>query len=64
VVRATVGTVFGSLGLWLESQLYFLAGSHAAVVTWMLPVLALTLVLAWRLPETATRELEQISPER
>jgi len=64
VVRATVGTVFGSLGLWLESQLYFLAGSHAAVITWMLPVLALTLLLAWRLPETATRELEQIAPER
>jgi putative MFS transporter len=64
VVRAAVGTLFGSLGLWLESQLYPSAGSHAAVITGLLPVLALTLLVAWRLPETATRELEEIAPER
>ena len=64
VVRAAVGTLFGSLGLWLESQLYPSAGSHAAVITWLLPTLALTLLVAWRLPETATRELEEIAPER
>jgi putative MFS transporter len=64
VVRAAVGTLFGSLGLWLESQLYPAAGSHGAVITWLLPLLALTLLVAWRLPETATRELEEIAPER
>ena len=64
VVRATVGTAAGSLGLWLESQLYVQAGSHAAAITWMLPVLIMPILLSLRLPETATRELEQIAPER
>jgi len=64
-VRAMVGTLAGSLGLWLESQLYPIAGSHALAITWMLPTLVLPLlVVVLRVPETATRELEQIAPER
>jgi len=64
-VRAMTSTIAGSLGLWLESQLYPLAGSHAVAITWMLPALLIPLlVVALRVPETAARELEQISPER
>jgi MFS family permease len=64
-VRAMTSTLAGSLGLWLESLLYPLAGSHAVAITWMLPALAIPLlVVALRLPETSARELEQIAPER
>jgi putative MFS transporter len=64
VVRATVGAVAGSFALWLESQLYPLAGSHAAVISGMVPVLVLSIAIGFRLPETALLELEQIAPER
>jgi len=64
-VRAMASTLAGSLGLWLESVLYPIAGSHALALTWMLPALALPLVVVTlRVPETALRELEQIAPER
>jgi hypothetical protein len=64
-VRATTSTLAGSLGLWLESQLYPLAGSHAVAISWMLPALAIPLaVVALRMPETSARELEHIAPER
>jgi putative MFS transporter len=63
-LRATTGTIGGALGLWLESQLFPVAGSHAAAISWLLPLLALPVWVAFRLPETATRELEQIAPER
>ena len=62
--RGLVGTLAGSFGLWLESQLYPLVGSHAGVISTLLPVLLLPILLGFRLPETATRELEQIAPER
>ena len=63
-VRAAVGTVAGSAGLWLEGWIFPLAGGHAEAITWMLglawiaPVVVLLL-----LPETARRELEEIAPE-
>jgi MFS family permease len=64
-VRAMTSTLAGSLGLWLESVLYPLAGSHAIAITWMLPALGIPLlVVALRVPETSARELEQIAPER
>ena len=63
-VRAAVGTVAGSAGLWLEGWLFPLAGSHAAAITWMLGVAWIApVVILWLLPETARRELEEISPE-
>jgi MFS family permease len=64
-VRAMASTLAGALGLWLESLLYPLAGSHAVAITWMLPALVIPLlVIALRVPETSARELEQIAPER
>jgi putative MFS transporter len=62
-VRSAAATVGGSLGLWLEAQLFPTAGSHAAAITWLLGLawLAPVIVLA-SLPETARRELEDIAP--
>ena len=64
VLRNAVGTVAGALGLALESRLYPELGSHAAVISALLPLLLLPLALGFLLPETASRELEQIAPER
>jgi MFS family permease len=62
-VRAAVGTVAGSAGLWLEGWLYPIAGSHAAAITWMLGLTWIApVVILLLLPETAGRELEEISP--
>jgi hypothetical protein len=62
-VRAAVGTIAGSAGLWLEGWLYPMAGSHAAAITWMLGFAWIApLVVLLMLPETAGRELEEISP--
>ncbi len=64
-VRTVVATLGGVTGLALEGGLYELAGSHAAAIIWMTPVLVLPpLVIGLFLPETARRELEEISPER
>lgn len=63
-MRLTVGTLGGVLGLALEGNLYTLAGSHAAAITWMAPVVLISpIAVALLLPETASRELEDISPE-
>ena len=65
MVRAGIGISFGSLGLFLESSLYETLGSHQAVITAMLPLLAIAPLVIWSLvPETASRELEDVSPER
>ncbi len=62
-VRAAVGTVAGSTGLWLEGWIYPMAGSHAAAITWMLGLAWIApVVILLLLPETAGRELEEISP--
>jgi putative MFS transporter len=64
-VRMVVGTLGGIAGLALEGTLYELTGSHAGAITAMLPVLVLPpLVVVLLLPETARRELEEVSPER
>jgi hypothetical protein len=58
-------TLGGSLGLVLESVLYGALGSHAAAITTLLPGLAVAIALVrFALPETAARELEEVSPER
>jgi len=62
-VRAAAGTSGGSAGLWLESQLFPLAGSHALAITWLLGLAWIApLVVLCFLPETARRELEEIAP--
>ncbi|MBW2280730.1 MAG: MFS transporter [Deltaproteobacteria bacterium] len=64
-MRAVVGTLGGVAGLALEGPLYQLVGSHALAITCMAPVLVLPpILIATLLPETASRELEDISPER
>jgi MFS family permease len=63
-MRMTVGTLGGVLGLSIEGSLYTMAGSHAAAITWMAPVVLISpLAVAFLLPETASRELEDIAPE-
>ncbi|MCZ6464372.1 MAG: MFS transporter [Proteobacteria bacterium] len=61
--RAFVSTVAGAAGLWMEGWLFPQAGSHAAAITQMVPIaLAAPLVIAFFIPETARRELEDIAP--
>jgi putative MFS transporter len=64
-VRMLASTVGGSVGLALESALYAALGSHAAAITALLPALGVALAILWlAIPETAGRELEEVSPER
>ena len=64
-MRGVVGTLAAVAGLALEGPLYEIMGSHALAITAMTPVLVLPpLLIAFLLPETASRELEDISPER
>ena len=63
--RAILGTLGGVVGLSIEGSLFTAAGSHAAAITWMIPVMLLSpLVVLLALPETSGRELEDIAPER
>ena len=57
------GTTGGAIGLLLESVLYSLTGSHAKAVCYLTIFWILTPAIMWFLPETAGRELEEISPE-
>jgi len=62
--RLVVGTLGGALGLGLESVLYGVTGSHWSAISLLLGVTLLApLIVAFALPETAGRSLEEISPE-
>lgn len=64
-VRSIIATIGAAAGLWLEGVLFASVGSHAAAITAMLVVVPIApLVIALTLPETANRELEEVSPER
>ncbi|HXQ23158.1 MAG TPA: MFS transporter [Candidatus Acidoferrales bacterium] len=64
-VRSIVATLGAVAGLWTEGRLYVLTGTHAAAITGMLVVTPIApLIVAACLPETASCELEEISPER
>lgn len=64
-LRMVMATAGGSAGLLLESQLYRELGSHTAAISALLPALAIAIALVWiALPESAARELEEVSPER
>lgn len=64
-LRMVAATFAGSAGLVLESHLYNVLGSHAAAISALLPALAVAAALVWLvLPEPASRELEEVSPER
>jgi putative MFS transporter len=62
-VRMMALTVGAAIGLSVEGILYPRAGSHTAAITWMLGVaLVAPLIIFSYIPETAARELEEISP--
>ncbi len=64
-MREICGTLGGVVGLALEPALYVWTGSHAAAITLLLPILLVPpLVIGFAVPETASRELEEIAPER
>jgi putative MFS transporter len=63
-VREAVGTVGASVGLWILSLLYVATGSHPESVTWILLVTPISPLILLFVPETARRELEEVSPER
>ncbi len=63
-VRSIMGAVGGAAGLWFEGRLYLIVGSHGDAITWMLLVAVISPAIIFLfIPETATRELEDISPE-
>lgn len=64
-LRQMVATLGASCGLVVEGFLYGITGSHAEAITWMLVVTPIAPIVLWLyLPETANRELEDISPEK
>ena len=62
-VREAVGTVGSSLGLFALTLLHPASGGHAASITWLLVLTPLSPLVLLLMPETASRELEAISPE-
>ncbi|MCX8072672.1 MAG: MFS transporter [Candidatus Binatia bacterium] len=64
-VRQVVTTIGGAIGLWVEGYLYSYFGSHTAAISTLVLALPIAPVIVWLyLPETANRELEDVSPER
>lgn len=64
-MRGIVGAVGSACGLLTEGSLFVWLGSHAAAITTMSTVLLLSpVVVLFLMPETATRELEEIAPEK
>lgn len=64
-MRGIVGAVGSALGLIAEGWFFELLGSHGAAITAMsLTMVLCPFVILATLPETATRELEDIAPER
>ncbi len=63
-VRAVIVTLGAALGLFIEGRLFTRFGSHGAAITAMLLTAPLApMIVLLFLPETARRELEEISPE-
>lgn len=62
-VREAVATVGSSAGLWILSLLYAVTSSHAASITWLLILTPISPLILLLIPETARRELEEISPD-
>jgi len=64
-MRMVAATAGGIAGLALESLLYDVLGSHQAAIVALLPALVPAAAIIWfAFPETAGRELEEVSPER
>ncbi len=63
-LRVAIGTIGGSLGLLFETLLYGMLGSHWLSIC-LLAAMALVgpVLIHWFYPETAGRNLDEISPE-
>jgi len=62
-IREVVGALGASLGLWLVSLLFAAVGSNSAAITWLLILTPLSPLFLLLIPETAGRELEEITSE-
>ena len=62
-MREAVGTIGASLGLWVLTLLYGFTGSHPISITWVLVVTPLSPLVLLFVPETASRELEDITEQ-
>jgi putative MFS transporter len=62
-LREAVATVGSSAGLAIVSVLYAVTSSHAASITWLLILTPISPLVLLFIPETAQRELEEISAE-
>ena len=61
---AVAGTTGGALGLFLEGILYGVTGSHWIAIRYLTVFWMVSTIIVFAFfPETASRELEQISPE-
>jgi putative MFS transporter len=63
-VREAAATVGASLGLWVLSLLYGATGSHTVSITWILLLTPISPIILLFVPETARRELEEITPDQ
>jgi MFS family permease len=62
---AVAGTLGGSAGLLMESMIYSRVGNHWRTVSFlMLASVVAAIVMVIFVPETASAELDEISPER
>lgn len=61
--REAVGTIGGSLGLWASSALFAATGSYGSAITWILILTPISPLVLLFIPETARRELEEITSE-
>ncbi len=61
-VREAVGTIGSSLGLLAVSVMHPITGSLATSITWILVLTPLSPLVLLFIPETAARELEEITP--
>jgi putative MFS transporter len=62
-IREAVGAAGASLGLGILSLLYAATGSHPASITWLLLLTPISPLVILFIPETARRELEEITPD-
>jgi MFS family permease len=62
-IREAVGAAGASLGLAILSLLYAATGSHPASITWLLLLTPISPLVILFIPETASRELEEITPD-
>jgi MFS family permease len=63
-LREMFRVLSGAVGLILQGQLFLQTGDHGTAVAWLMLVSPLAVLPVLFLPETASRDLESISPER